>query len=156
MANGGRIDYTVGFKADLSGLNSVKKSFKDIQNLTAQEYMIKFSTSNNLKQASAELEKIKTQAAAVELAFNKSFDAKLGTVNIKQFNNELLKTRLNVLGNTKNHVRGFIGQLRLAERNKDAISVADLPDLIESLNLRNSTNHGGTIGYYEDITYPSY
>ena len=30
------------------------------------------------------------------------------------------------------------------------------PDLIESLNLRNSTNHGGTIGYYEDITYPSY
>lgn len=38
-------------------------------------------------------------------------------------NSELLKTRLNVLGNTKNHVRGFIGQLRLAERNKDAISV---------------------------------
>lgn len=95
MANGGRIDYTVGFKADLSGLNSVKKSFKDIQNLTAQEYMIRFSTSNNLKQASAELEKIKTQAAAVELAFNKSFDAKLGTVNIKQFNNELLKTKIN-------------------------------------------------------------
>lgn len=95
MAKGGRIDYTVGFKADLSGLNSVKKSFKDIQNLTAQEYMIKFSTSNNLKQASAELEKIKTQAAAVELAFNKSFDAKLGTVNIKQFNNELLKTKIN-------------------------------------------------------------
>lgn len=30
------------------------------------------------------------------------------------------------------------------------------PDLIESLNLRNSTNHGGTIGYYEDVTYPSY
>lgn len=30
------------------------------------------------------------------------------------------------------------------------------PNLIESLNLRNSTNHGGTVGYYEDITYPSY
>lgn len=30
------------------------------------------------------------------------------------------------------------------------------PDLIESINIRNSTNHEGTIGYYEDITYPSY
>ena len=30
------------------------------------------------------------------------------------------------------------------------------PGLIENFNIRNSTNHGGTIGYYEDITYPSY
>ena len=30
------------------------------------------------------------------------------------------------------------------------------PDLIENLNIRNSSNHGGTIGYYEDVTYPSY
>ena len=32
MANGGRIDYTVGFKADLSGLNSVRSGLKEIQN----------------------------------------------------------------------------------------------------------------------------
>ena len=30
------------------------------------------------------------------------------------------------------------------------------PDSIENFNIRNSSNHGGTIGYYEDITYPSY
>ena len=30
------------------------------------------------------------------------------------------------------------------------------PDSIENFNIRNSSNHGGTIGYYEDVTYPSY
>ena len=30
------------------------------------------------------------------------------------------------------------------------------PDLIENFNIRNSSNHGGTIAYHEDVTYPSY
>lgn len=64
MANGGRIDYTVGFKADLSGLSSVRNGLKEIQNLTAQDYMIRFSTTNSLQQAERELETLKSSSCS--------------------------------------------------------------------------------------------
>ena len=91
MANGGRIDYTVGFKADLSGLNSVRNGLKEIQNLTAQDYMIRFSTTNSLQQAERELETLKAQVAQIEVAYTKSFDSKLGVLNIQTLNKELSK-----------------------------------------------------------------
>ena len=91
MANGGRIDYTVGFKADLSGLNSVRNGLKEIQNLTAQDYMIRFSTTNSLQQAERELETLKAQVAQIEVAYTKSFDSKLGVLNIQALDKELSK-----------------------------------------------------------------
>lgn len=91
MANGGRIDYTVGFKADLSGLNSVRSGLKEIQNLTAQDYMIRFSTTNSLQQAERELETLKAQVAQIEVAYTKSFDSKLGVLNIQTLDKELSK-----------------------------------------------------------------
>lgn len=91
MANGGRIDYTVGFKADLSGLNSVRSGLKEIQNLTAQDYMIRFSTTNSLQQAERELETLKAQVAQIEVAYTKSFDSKLGVLNIQTLDKELNK-----------------------------------------------------------------
>lgn len=91
MANGGRIDYTVGFKADLSGLNSVRNGLKEIQSLTAQDYMIRFSTTNSLQQAERELETLKAQVAQIEVAYTKSFDSKLGVLNIQALDKELSK-----------------------------------------------------------------
>lgn len=91
MANGGRIDYTVGFKADLSGLNSVRSGLKEIQSLTAQDYMIRFSTTNSLQQAERELETLKAQVAQIEVAYTKSFDSKLGVLNIQTLDKELNK-----------------------------------------------------------------
>lgn len=91
MANGGRIDYTIGFKADLSGLNSVRAGLKEIQNLTAQDYMIRFSTTNSLQQAERELETLKAQVAQIEVAYTKSFDSKLGVLNIQTLDKELSK-----------------------------------------------------------------
>lgn len=91
MANGGRIDYTVGFKADLSGLSSVRNGLKEIQNLTAQDYMIRFSTTNSLQQAERELETLKAQVAQIEVAYTKSFDSKLGVLNIQTLDKELSK-----------------------------------------------------------------
>ena len=91
MANGGRIDYTVGFKADLSGLNSVRNGLKEIQNLTAQDYMIRFSTTNSLQQAERELETLKAQVAQIEVAYTKSFDSKLGVLNVQALDKEWSK-----------------------------------------------------------------
>lgn len=91
MANGGRIDYTVGFKADLSGLSSVRNGLKEIQNLTAQDYMIRFSATNSLQQAERELETLKAQVAQIEVAYTRSFDSKLGVLNIQTLDKELNK-----------------------------------------------------------------
>ena len=38
MANGGRIDWTVGFKVDSSGLNTVKKQLTDLYNTTPKSF----------------------------------------------------------------------------------------------------------------------
>ena len=94
MANR-RIDYTIGFKPDKSGLNSIYNSLKEIKQMTAKDYMIKFGTSSNLYTARDELEQIQNQISVIETAYSKSFDSKLGVINLRNFNNELSKGGVN-------------------------------------------------------------
>ena len=94
MANR-RIDYTIGFKPDKSGLNSIYNSLKEIKQMTAKDYMIKFGTSSNLYTARDELEQILNQISVIETAYSKSFDSKLGVINLRNFNNELNKGGVN-------------------------------------------------------------
>ena len=37
MSNGGRIDYTIGYNVDRSGLNTVTQDLKQIQNMTVKD-----------------------------------------------------------------------------------------------------------------------
>ena len=55
MANGGRIDYSIGFNVDKTGLNQIKSSLQEIKNLTAQDLM-KIGGHNDIKQAQGELD----------------------------------------------------------------------------------------------------
>lgn len=88
MANGGRIDYTVGFKTDKSGLNQLKSSLQEIKALTAQDLM-KIGGHNDIKKANDELEQLKTSIGLIDGALEKAFNADLGTLNISKFNQEL-------------------------------------------------------------------
>ena len=93
MANR-RIDYTIGFKPDKSGLNSIYNSLKEIQQMTAKDYMLKFSKSDNIYQARVELEAIQGQVLNIANSYSKSFDSKLGVVNLRNFDNELQKCNI--------------------------------------------------------------
>ena len=87
MANR-RIDYTIGFKPDKTSLNSIYNSLKEIQQMTAKDYMLKFSKSDNIYQARVELEAIQGQVLNIANSYSKSFDSKLGVVDLRNFDNE--------------------------------------------------------------------
>lgn len=85
MSNGGRIDYTIGYNVDRSGLNTVTQDLKQIQNMTVKDLV----NPKQFKNAESELAKIKSTAADVELALQRSFDVSLGATNISKLNQEL-------------------------------------------------------------------
>lgn len=87
MAEQRRIDYTVGFKTDKSGLNQIKKSLEDIRNLTQSG--ISQSMGIDTSTAQKNLQAARKEAVAVETAFRKAFNQKLNTVNIDKFNQSL-------------------------------------------------------------------
>lgn len=87
MAEQRRIDYTVGFKTDKSGLNQVKKSLEEIRNLTQSG--ISQSMGVDTSTAQKNLQAARKEAVAVETAFRKAFNQKLNTVNIDKFNQSL-------------------------------------------------------------------
>ena len=87
MANGGRIDYTVGFKVDQSGLNQIKANLASIQQGSTKDFI----GLKGLQDADQKLIEIKKTASDVEVALNRSFNSNLGTLNISKFNQELKK-----------------------------------------------------------------
>lgn len=87
MANGGRIDYTVGFKVDQSGLNQIKANLASIQQGSTKDFI----GLKGLQDADKKLIEIKKTASEVEVALNRSFNSNLGTLNISKFNQELKK-----------------------------------------------------------------
>lgn len=93
MANGGRIDYTVGFKTDKSGLNQLKSSLQEIKALTAQDLM-KIGGHNDIKRAETELDSLKKSIKEIDGALERAFNADLGTLNVSKFNQELKKLPL--------------------------------------------------------------
>ena len=63
MAEQRRIDYTVGFKTDKSGLNQIKKSLEEIRNLTQQD--ISSSMGVDISTAQENLQIARKEAIAV-------------------------------------------------------------------------------------------
>ena len=60
MANGGRIDWTVGFKVDSSGLNTVKKQLTDLYNTTPKSFFSDNSKDyKNIQEAATKLNEVK-------------------------------------------------------------------------------------------------
>ena len=91
MANGGRIEYSVGFKADSASLNNIKNSLKEIKNISLEALNPRAADYSNHEQAFINLQE---SANKLEVALDKAFNKDLGTLNIAKFNKELQKLDL--------------------------------------------------------------
>ena len=84
MANQGRINYTIGFNVDQTGLNQLKTSLNNLQNLTAKDLI-----HLDGQQAKDVLKDISIEAKRVETALQTSFNPTLNTYNIDTFRKKL-------------------------------------------------------------------
>lgn len=94
MANGGRIDYSIGFNVDKTGLNQIKSSLQEIKNLTAQDIM-RIGGHSDIKKAENELKALKTSISQIDGALDRAFNTDLGTLNVSKFNQALKGLNLN-------------------------------------------------------------
>lgn len=108
MAATNRIDFTVGFNTDQSGLSSIKKALEEIQKMTSGDLM-SLNKGMDLSEANSRLSQIKESASQVQKALEKAFNADLGTLNVSKFNNELKNLDINKIYNDFNSA-GSAGQ----------------------------------------------
>ena len=131
MANG-RINFTVGFNVDQSGLNQLKTSLTNLQNLKTTDLVGIDATKSQ-----QELNKIKESAKQVETALQASFNPVLNTYNIDQFKQKLVDSGLS-LNTLRTQFSSVGAQGTIAFRNlTTAITSTKLP-LQESHNLLRS------------------
>lgn len=83
MANN-RIDYTIGFNTDESGLQRLRSELQSINQMTVKE--LKLVDANATKK---DLDEIKKSANILGEAIESSFNPKLGTLNVDKFNTSL-------------------------------------------------------------------
>ena len=85
-----KITFDVGFKANQSDLQKLRKSLTDISAMTSKQLKPQFGD-----QALNELTKVKRTAREVELALNKAFNPNLGSLNVSKLNQQLNKIGIN-------------------------------------------------------------
>ena len=94
MAQGGRIDYTIGFNVDKSGLSDLKKQLKEMNTMTAKEVQLN-NPRLDMKEAMSALKKAQVAAYEVEKAMNQAFNPKLGITNLEKLQSSLNRLNLN-------------------------------------------------------------
>lgn len=99
MANGGRIDFTVGFNADLSGLQKIQHSLDEIKKITPT-MLREINEGMGKGEAQSEFMKMKKTISEVEQAFQKAFNPALGVTNIKKLNQSLNNIGIDKLYNS--------------------------------------------------------
>ena len=89
MANGGRIDYTIGFKTDKTGLEQIKAQLSQLSSITSQGLLNINPNLTNLTQAEARLKEIQGTLSQVRAGFENAFDPTTGITNISRLNHSL-------------------------------------------------------------------
>lgn len=117
--NGGRIDWTLGFKTDKTGLTELQKELAKISSLTVND----LDKSLNTTQATARLHDLQSAAESIGKALQKSFNVNLNTVNVQKFTSEIIKTE----GSVENLYRklqqsGAVGQATAAKLTKEILT----------------------------------
>lgn len=97
MANGGRIDWTLGFKVDRSGLEQIKSELTKLSSLTTQDFLKMRPDLKGLKQADSELIEIKETISKVSQAYSSAFNSTTGVTNITKLANSLNSIGVNKL-----------------------------------------------------------
>lgn len=86
--NGGRIDYTIGFKADDTGILKLKQQLQEINAMSAKTYQNLNPTLDSAT-AVSELAKVKQAASEVQSAMTKAFNSETGVMNLQAFKSNL-------------------------------------------------------------------
>ncbi len=93
MANGGRIDYTIGFNVDKSGLADLKSSLTAVGKLMPSDLVnlniYSGSAKEQMNQARSDFMKMKLTLSQVEEAFDNAFDSTTGITNLQKLNQSL-------------------------------------------------------------------
>lgn len=89
MANGGRIQYTVGFNVDQSGLNSMKTALAELRKMPLKKFV-------DIGATRQDFDEVKSMAREVESVLKTSFNSELGSINLTKFNSELSKSGLSL------------------------------------------------------------
>ena len=133
MANGGRIDYTIGFNIDKAGLDNIKRSLEEVRSLTTDD-MLRIDKSNNIQrstnQVKDELSSIKTLANQVEAAFNDAFNPTTNIINLQKLN-----TSLQNLGGIQNISNTFA---KAGQKGQEAFYQITKGALTTNMQLRES------------------
>ena len=120
MANGGRIDFTIGYKVDKTGLNDMKKQLEDISKMSATQIKID-NPSLNMKEAMSAMQKVRIAVDEIKPALDKSFDTTTGIVNLEKLRNSLQKLNLSEIQNRFNAI-GPKGQQAFLNISKAALT----------------------------------
>lgn len=83
-----RIEYTIGFKTDTSGLDSLKRSLDEIKKLTPSEYM-KINPEVDVNKARSEVGKLQHDVERLENAMKNAYNPKIKTLNLSAFKKEI-------------------------------------------------------------------
>ena len=90
MANK-QIRYGIGFDVDKTGLQEVRRELQQFSTMSLKELKL-----INKEATIEDLNSIKASANQLSGAFEKSFNPKLGTLNVEKFNQELKTIGFNV------------------------------------------------------------
>jgi len=93
MAQGGRIDYTIGFNVDKSGLQNIQKELAKINQMSAKDIQ-KVNPALNVNEAKSVLMKAKIAANEVQKAMQEAFNPTIGVTNIDKLQSSLKRLNL--------------------------------------------------------------
>lgn len=93
--NGGRIEYTVGYRLDSQGLSSLKNALEQLKSV-ANSVHSPLAERGDIQQSVKNIQQLIDMANQLETILNKSYNVKLGTYSINLFNKELKNSRLSM------------------------------------------------------------
>ena len=91
MANGGRIDFEVGFNVNVETLKKASQEIRSIQSLVAED-LIQGGDTRAVTEIENGLKKAKDAAQKLGDAFDSSFNKDLGVMNVAKFQQQLQKS----------------------------------------------------------------
>ena len=91
MANGGRIDFEVGFNVNIETLKKASQEIHSIQSLVADD-LIQGGDTRTITEIENGLKKAKIAAQQLGDAFDSSFNKDLGVMNVAKFQQQLQKS----------------------------------------------------------------
>ena len=120
MANGGRINYTVGFQVDKTGLNDLKSQLNEISKMSATQIRLE-NPNLSMNEAMSAMQKVRAAINEIQPALDNAFDTTTGILNLEKLNNSLKKLDLKEIESRFNAI-GVKGQESFLKISQSALT----------------------------------